>query len=235
MEIKRFFADKIEGGKVTLRAEELHHCTKVTRHKVGYTIIVCIGDGWDYYAQIETIERDYLVANIIRKERNNNEIEGDLILFQGVCKELDFIVQKAVELGATKIVPFYSTNTNITDIKADRLSKIVLDAAKQCGRARLPVVAEAMPLDKAIQLSKEASNRIMCYENCSDKKLIDVLPNGTTSLAIFVGSEGGFTPQEVDAAMGQSLDIVSLGKRVLRAETAAITALTLGLAAMGEL
>lgn len=235
MEIKRFFADKIEGGKVTLRAEEFYHCTKVTRHKAGFTIIVCVGDGWDYYAQIETIEKEHLVAKVIRKEQNNSEIEGNLILFQGVCKELDFIVQKAVELGATKIVPFYSANTNITGVKSDRLQKIVLDAAKQCGRARLPIVTDAMPLDRAIELSKDCDSRLLCYENCKGKKLKDALPKRVKSLALFIGSEGGFTPQEADFASEKNLTVVSLGKRILRAETAAIAALTLGLTAMGEL
>lgn len=235
MEIKRFFADGIQGDTIVLRDEEFYHCVKVTRHKVGFTIIVSVGDGFDYYAKIETIDKDSLTAKVFRKEQNMSEISGALVLYQAVCKELDFIVQKAVELGATRIVPFYSTNTNITGVKADRLQKIVLEAAKQCGRSSLPEVSEPVRFDKAIEMSKGCENRILCYENCRGALLIKSITKNTKTLALFIGSEGGFTEQEVAFAKEKDVKIVSLGRRILRAETAAVSAMTLGLAAIGEL
>ncbi|HOB64379.1 MAG: 16S rRNA (uracil(1498)-N(3))-methyltransferase [Clostridiales bacterium] len=235
MEIKRFFCDRIDGDKVILTGEEFHHCVKVTRHKAGFTIIVCIGDGYDYYAKIESVEKESLTAKIFRKEINKNEVSGSLIFFQGVCKELDFIVQKAVELGATRIVPFYSINTNISGIKQDRLQKIVREAAKQCGRARLPDICEPVNFDKAIEISRAAENRVLCYENCRGKTIKDAVAKNSHTLALFVGAEGGFTETEVAYAQEKGVQIVTLGKRILRAETAAVAAMTLGLAALGEL
>ncbi|MDD3946591.1 MAG: RsmE family RNA methyltransferase [Clostridia bacterium] len=235
MEIKRFFAEQIDGDNIVLGGEEFYHCVKVTRHKVGFTIIVCMGDGWDYYAKIESIEKDRLTAKVFRKEQNKSEIEGSLILLQAVCKELDFIVQKAVEMGVTDIVPFYSTNTSVTGVKQDRLQKIVLEAAKQCGRARLPKVYEPLAFDKAIELSRTAENRLLCYEHCNRKSLKSAVQKNTKSLALFIGSEGGFTELEIAFAREKNLKVVSLGKRILRAETAAIAALTLSLSALGEL
>ena len=235
MEIKRFFADGIEGDKVVLRGEEFTHCVKVTRHKVGFTVIVCTGDGWDCYAKIEAIEKSSLTARVFRREQNKTEVEGNLTLFQGVCKELDFIVQKAVELGACKIVPFYSANTSVTGVKLDRLQKIVLEAAKQCGRARLPEIIEPLRFDKAIEMCRSAENQILCYENCRSGYIKDAIRKNTKTLALVIGSEGGFTEQEIAYAKEKNIRVVSLGKRILRAETAAIAAMTLGLAAIGEL
>jgi len=235
MEIKRFFTDTIEGDKIVLKGEEFTHCIKVTRHKVGFSIIVCAGDGWDCYAKIETIDKTSLTAKVFRREQNKSEVNGQLILFQGVCKELDFIVQKAVELGAGKIVPFYSGNTSVTGIKQDRLQKIVLEAAKQCGRAKLPEVTEPVRFDKAIEMSRTAENQILCYENCRTGQIKDAVIKNTKTIALFVGSEGGFTEQEIAYAKEKNIRVVSLGKRILRAETAAIAAMTLGLAAIGEL
>jgi 16S rRNA (uracil1498-N3)-methyltransferase len=235
MELKRFFTDNIEGDKVILKGEEFTHCVKVTRHKVGFSIIVCTGDGWDCYAKIESIEKNSLTARVFRREQNKTEVDGELILFQGVCKELDFIVQKAVELGAGRIVPFYSTNTSVTGIKLDRLQKIVLEAAKQCGRARLPQVTEPVRFEKAIELCRCVENQILCYENCRSGHIKDAVQKNTKSLALIIGSEGGFTEQEIAYAKEKNIRVVTLGKRILRAETAAISAMTLGLAAIGEL
>ncbi|MBO5775739.1 MAG: RsmE family RNA methyltransferase, partial [Clostridia bacterium] len=132
MEIKRFYGSKL-GDKLVLSDREYYHCVKVTRHKAGYSLIVCIGDGKDYYSTIDKITANEVICSIQSVEDNNSETKAPLILCQAVCKELDFIVQKAVELGISEIIPFYSDRTNVKKVSLERLENIVIDAAKQCG------------------------------------------------------------------------------------------------------
>lgn len=234
MDLKRFFLSSIDGDTVTLDKEEFYHCVTVTRHKIGYDIIATSGDGWDYLCKINYIGKDYLTAEVKEKTPNLTEPSGRVILFQGVCKELDFIAQKAVELGVIEIYPFISQRTNIKAVNPARLNRIVYEAAKQCGRAKLTKVYEPVAFLEAVRMLPEIKNRILCYEESKGTKISEILDEKSPDIALFIGSEGGFTPEEVKAAEENGIKVVTLGKRILRAETAAVAALALSLSAAGE-
>lgn len=233
MDYRRFFASLISHDTVLLEGEELRHCVQVTRHKVGYDFIATTGDGYDYLCRITEINKQELTAKILCKTANISEPKQQVVLYQAVCKELDFIVQKAVELGATKIVPFYSNNTNVSNFKLERFKKIVVDASKQCGRGVLPTIQEPVQFAEAIDMSKDSKNRVICYEKCKEDRFCNIDDSG--DIALYIGSEGGFTQEEIAYAEQSGVVVTTLGKRILRAETASIVALTKCMSALGEM
>ena len=148
--------------------------------------------------------------------------------------KLETVIQKAVELGATRIVPFESSRC-IKRPKADkvakqgeRLSKIAEEAAKQCGRGIIPKVALPLSYSEMLEDAKSSALRLICYEKESDLSVKALLSQGMPeSIAIIVGCEGGFSPEEVEAAVNAGCHSVTLGKRILRCETAPLTVLSM--------
>ena len=234
MELKRFYGSKI-GDKLVLTDREYYHCVKVTRHKSGYSLIVCIGDGKDYYATIDKITNDEVICSVESIVDNNSETRAPLILCQAVCKELDFIVQKSVELGVTDIIPFYSERTNVKKVSQERLENIIVDAAKQCGRAKLPIVHEVTDFKGALSKTASCGNKVFCYENERNQTIESVIANRDEATVVIIGSEGGFSESEVEYAVAQGYKVVTLGRRILRAETAAIVALALTLDGINDI
>lgn len=215
-----------------LEGAEFRHCVQVTRHKVGFDFIAICGDGNDYLCKITEINKGDLYATITSKTTNLCEPKCRVVLFQAVCKELDFIAQKAVELGVTEIQPFFSHNTNVTTFKRDRFEKIILDASKQCCRGVLPTIKEPVDFATAVTMSADCENRIICYEKCTADSFCTITQN---NLALYIGSEGGFTTEEIALAVEKGLTVTTLGKRILRAETASIVALTKCMSGLGEM
>ncbi|MEG1791226.1 MAG: RsmE family RNA methyltransferase [Clostridia bacterium] len=236
MEIRRFFINKndFDGKIATISGDEFLHATKVLRQKVGFTIIFCIGDGFDYYAEIIEIDKNMLKAKFINKIQNFTGAKCAVTLYQGSLKnnKNDFVVQKAVELGISEVVFFVSKYVAENDISLSRLNKISIEASKQCGRADI-VNVRAMTFDEVIScLSKCA---LMFYELETERKLNEIDFNNADTVDIIIGSEGGFDISEVESARARGAKILSLGKRILRAETASIVATALTMDALGEL
>ncbi|MGI6213176.1 MAG: RsmE family RNA methyltransferase [Christensenellales bacterium] len=234
MEPKRFFVDKkdIEQDIVKIHGEEFHHLTKVLRYKVGFELIACDNSGYDYYARLTSVKKDCAYAQIYKKEENQRETIRELTLCQAVCKEIDFIAQKAAELGIVRLIPFTSQFTNNKDFNHLRLQKIAVNASKQCGRAKitqiLPLVDFAAMLDYT-----EDGECIFFYEESKEKFRLN--PGVNKPIYIIIGSEGGFSKEEVELAASRGISTFSLGKRILRAETAAICGTLLTLDKLGEL
>lgn len=237
MEIKRFFVSKddIKGETLLVKGEEFYHLTKVLRHKVGYVIICCCGDGKDYYCTLTKINKDCAEARIDEIKDNTAGANSNLHLFQAVIKsaKLDIVVQKAVELGVKKITLFYSNNTNEKDINIDRLNKICKEASKQCGRSDLVRIGEVLDFDDMLEEARKEDYVIMPYEY-EDKVNFSSLNFPKGSYALIVGSEGGFQKYEVEKAKNIGAKSVSLGNRILRAETASIIASSLVMFMLGE-
>lgn len=235
MDLKRFFVkDKIIGDQIILEGEEFYHAIKVTRHKVGYSIIVCDNTDIDYYAKITAINKDHLIAKIEKKEKNVAEATQSVTLYLGIHKDIDESVQKAVELGIKRIVPFTSQHGNIDSVNYERLNKIILESSKQCGRSQLTVLEKAVSFAQAIQDAKE-TNLLLFYEYESENKIGNVKLKDDTSVAIFIGSEGGFSVEEIEYAKNKNVQILTLGKRILRVSTAVVAAITLCMARLGEM
>lgn len=229
MEIRRFFVkpEDFDGESVSICGEEFIHAVKVLRQKVGFTIIFSTGDGYDYYAEITQISKDNLTAKFIKKEYAEATPKKQITLYQGSLKggKNDFVVQKAVELGVTKVVFFDSKNVVEKKISVDRLNKIAVEAMKQCGRAdRMDI--EFIPFKRVLERASE-QEILMFYEGECQSKLCDLPLKDKQSIAVIVGSEGGFDTTEVAEAVANKIKTVSLGKRVLRAETASVVAVAL--------
>ena len=224
MEIRRFYGKK-NNNIIILEGDEFFHCIKVLRHKIGYEIIAFNGDGFDYNCRIINILEDTVEAEILSCKSNEVENKWKIVLCQGMCKEFDFIIQKAVELGVNRIIPFSSSRTNIKNFKRIRAEKIILDAVKQCGRAVIPEITELVKFEELFEMNKNFKNRLICYEDWRGNSLVSQLNWVDRDVLIVVGSEGGFTEEEIRQAANSGLKIVSLGKRILKAETAAMTGL----------
>lgn len=237
MEIRRFFVDRkdIADGKVTLTGDEFYHMTKVLRYKVGYKAVILANDGVERHSTVEEIAKDYAILTIdeeVVADRKN----ATVTLYAGLLKnnKLDFVVQKGVELGVDKIVPFLSQNSAETKFNTERANKIALESAKQCGSVYLSKVCDLADYNEVVADFGSYDKVIFAYENEKINRIADAV-KGAKNLAIVVGPEGGFTPEETDLALENGAIIVTLGRRILRAETASIVSATLALEALGEL
>ena len=216
------------GDLVEVGGEEFRHAIKVSRYKVGYTLILSNGDGYDYFAKITSIGKDSFFCKVERAAKNANELEKPLILYLCAIEKSDLAVQKATEVGATEIRLMISRFTNAKTQNLDRLRKIALESAKQCGRAVVPEIFSPVSFEEGVaDAVSRADQTILCYELAKGERISDVFEKDATSYALIVGSEGGFAEEEVAFAREKGAKVVTLGRRILRAETACIAGLVL--------
>ena len=240
MELKRFFANanNFDGRYILIDGEEYTHMSKVLRHKVGYQIIVNLNDGKDYYCIIKEMNKDYAKAEVEKIVDNECKALASVTLFQALPKgdKLDLITQKCVELGVEKIIPFMSQYVNESKYNLQRLNRIALEACKQCGRARSAQVGDLIGFDGLLDMLDEYDTVILPYEHAKVGKISDVQGLGKgKKIALIIGSEGGFAEQEVEKIVARRGQVVSLGKRILRCETAAIIASAIIMYEIGDL
>ena len=235
--LKRFFVDKIE--EVTeLCGEEFEHAKNVLRLGVGDEVILLDNSGKEYTAVIAAVEKKRMLLNVVREELGSREAETDVFLLFGYLKNADkneFIVQKAVELGVRKIGVFSSefSSAYMNENKLERLNKVAKEAAKQCLRAVAPKVTYFSTLDSALAAADGFENKLFACE-FADKSQAEIAAlSGST--AIVIGSEGGFSREEEGLARSNGFASVTLGKRILRAETAAVALTSVVMFALGEL
>lgn len=221
MEIRRFLtsSDKIKNDVAEISGDEFTYAVKVLRQKTGFTVIVNTGDGYDRIGEISEITKDKLTVKIRETVKNKATPDKKITLYQGSCKQgkNDFIVQKAVELGISRIVFFKSDFVTEKEVNVERLRKIATEALKQCGRAD-SVEVEFTDYFSAVD---NCENAVIFYEGECENTLSDI---GNAVSALFVGSEGGFSEREVGYAREKGLKTITLGKRILRAETASVVA-----------
>ncbi|HIV96852.1 MAG TPA: 16S rRNA (uracil(1498)-N(3))-methyltransferase [Candidatus Agathobaculum stercoravium] len=239
----RFFVDgQPEDGMLVLRGENAHHAGRVLRLRPGEAVTLCDGKGTDYDCTVETLEKDAVTCRVLGSHPADTEPKQQLTLFMALPKgdKMEFIVQKAVELGVSEIVPYLSKNCvsrpDKTDKKVERWRKIAVEAAKQCGRGVLPAVHAVVPAAEAVRLAAQAETALFLYENEKQTGLRDALAGGVgKTVSLMVGPEGGFAPEEAAAAKDAGLVSVSLGTRILRCETAPVAALAAVLYAGGNM
>ena len=237
MELRRFFVtpEDVRGDTVTVTGGEFVHMTRVLRMKPGYKAVVCADDGKERLCTVKEIGSGYALLSQ-DEVRDADRKKVSLTLFTGLLKnsKLDFVVQKAVELGVDKIVPFVSAYTAEKKFNAERANKIALEAAKQCGSVWLSRVEEPVTFDEVTAEFGKFDTVLFAYESDRLHSLKNTEIRGT-SLALVVGSEGGFRPDEAERAVACGAKAITLGRRILRAETAGIVGAALVLDAAGEL
>lgn len=237
----RFFALKENidesAGIITLIGDDAHHIARSLRMAEGEKVTVCDGEGTEYLCRLERIRDTESVCAVLSSEKSLAEPPYSLLVCQALVKgdRMDTAVQKSVESGATEIIPFVSSRCIVRmkdgkkddDNKLRRLRRIASEAAKQCGRGRLPVVDDETDFDSMLRRAAKTDLPLFCYEDEKTRMLGTVLSNvrnsGETpaSAAVVIGAEGGFSPEEAEKAEKAGLIPVSLGRRILRTESAA--------------
>lgn len=237
-----FISEQPENGLLTLHGEDAHHAGRVLRLRPGEAVTLCDGAGTDYDCVIETVEKEVVACRVQCSHPAETEPRQRFTLCMALPKgdKMDFIVQKAVELGVHEIIPYVSKNCvsrpDKTDKKVDRWRRIALEAAKQCGRGCLPQVEAVVTVEQAVERAAQCETALFFYENERETGLHDALSGGVgETVSLMIGPEGGFAPEEVKMAAQAGLRSVSLGTRILRCETAPIAALAAVLYAGGNM
>lgn len=235
MDLKRFFTDIVDENEslAVLEGEEFFHAVKVTRHKVGYKLIINNNTEYDYYCTVSEINKDRLLARIDEKKKNETETSIPVTLYIGANKDLDTVVQKAVEMGVKRIVPFTSQHSNVDKINVARLNKIILESSKQCGRATLAAIDEITSIENALSVAKD-TDIFFFYEFERNGKVADCKLSHK-EISVFIGPEGGYSAEERDMFCRSGANVLTLGKRILRVSTAVVAALSLTLEKIGEI
>jgi len=225
----RLYQNKVfkVGSEAVLDKDARHHLLKVLRFPIESMITLFNGDGYDYVAKIVSVNRICKVE-VNTREKNNSESSLDLTLAQGIAKgeKMDFLIQKAVELGVNRIVPL-QTERCVVRLKGEKIAKriehwqkIANHACAQSGRAVVVEVDTQKTLSEL--LSVKVSNGFVLHHQATNT-LSNIKP--TSKATILIGPEGGLSEQEIELANGAGFQSVLLGKRILRTETASLAAI----------
>lgn len=230
--------EQIQGNLITIEGSDVNHMKNVLRMKVGEELSVSNGrDGKEYRCEIQEFQEEKILCSLRFVKEENMELPVQITLFQGLPKadKMEWIIQKAVELGAFEIVPVAAKRcvVKLDDKKAaakiTRWQGISEAAAKQSKRKVIPKVSSPMSLKEAIQKAEEMDVRLIPYELAEGmdgtRKLIEGVCPGQ-SVALFIGPEGGFEVSEIEYAKEHGVLPITLGKRILRTETAGMTVLS---------
>ena len=237
----KFFVDKkqFSGDTVSITGENAHHISRSLRMSVGEQIVVSDMEGYDYICILDDFTDSTVTAKVRDKHLSNAEPPIKVHLYQALPKgdKLDFIIQKSVECGVYDITPFESDfcvvkiKNDAESKKSDRRNKISLEAAKQCGRGIIPKVNPSISFNSMLESASKSDVVLFCYEGEGTVPMAIALKkirseHNLNDISIIIGSEGGFSMSEVEKAEKCGFVKIGLGKRILRAETAAIMALS---------
>lgn len=230
----RFFTNEIDENNITLTGSDAVHVGRSLRMKPGEPLTVCCG-GIDYNCEISEITSDTVYLSLKEKVVCAAEPNIEVTLFQAVPKmdKLEYIIQKSVELGVSRIVPMLTRRCVSRPDERDfakklaRLNKIAAEAAKQSGRGIIPQVTPIVSYKNALEMMKELDQNVILYEEEGGVSFGEVDLTGAKTVGLVIGSEGGFDREEAEACTAVGAAQVWLGKRILRCETAPITALSI--------
>ena len=233
----RFFLPtrQIEGHRASITGVELNHLRRVLRLRPLDRVFVFDDAGWEHEGIIRSLNDDRGEIDIIRSYEVNNESPLKITLALGLTKgeKMDWLVEKATELGVHTVVPFVSSytipklNEKKVAQRSERWQKIAVSAAKQCGRARIPEILALTEFRDLLKTVSRDALRLLFWEEESEQRLSELKETRTSinEVVVTIGPEGGFSAQEAALALDQGFQAVRLGRRILRAETAAVAAL----------
>lgn len=237
--MQHFFVtpDQVSGEKVYIEGSDVNHMKNVLRMKHGEEVEISDGNNHRYICSIESFEADSVVLQIKEELKVDTELPSKIYLFQGLPKsdKMELIIQKAVELGVYEVIPVVTKRAVVkldakkADKKVSRWKEIARSAAKQSARGIVPEVAPVVDYKTALKQAKELDVVLIPYELAegmeTTRKVIGSIRPGQ-SVGIFIGPEGGFEKEEVLLAIEEGAKEITLGKRILRTETAGLTTLS---------
>lgn len=238
--MNHFFVDpaQVKDGQIRIEGGDVNHIKNVLRMKPGEYMEVSDGSGKRYLCRLKEIQPDFVLAGVEDIWADDVELDGRIYLFQGLPKsdKMELIIQKAVELGVFEMIPVATKRAVVkldekkADKKMARWNAIAEGAAKQSGRSMIPKVHEVMSFADALRYARTLDVRLIPYEKAEGMDTMQealklVVPG--KSVAVFIGPEGGFEESEVGLAMTYGVIPVSLGRRILRTETAGFTVLSI--------
>lgn len=242
MRINRVYEPQaIEANQsITLDEKTSHHICNVLRMKAGQMMVVFNGDGHDYIGKIEAIEKKRVIFKMEETQKVVNESPLCIHLGQAISKgeRMDLVIQKAVELGVTDITPLITERCNIKldqerrQKRLEHWKRVAISASEQCGRAVIPVVNNPKSLTAFLKEHGQGLKLVCHFRNA---KALSQLKDRDTNITLVVGPEGGFSDKELSECQLFSYQPVTLGPRVLRTETAPITAISVMQAMWGDL
>lgn len=243
----RFFVDKqnIEDHKVTIIGEDVKHIKSVLRLNEGDIISICDKQKTDYIAKITMFYKEKIVCDIIDTKTSSTEPPVDVILYQGIPKsaKMDLIIQKSTEIGVVKIIPVITDRTVVKiqerkkeEKKLERWNRIAEESAKQSKRGIIPEVCQILTFDEMLEALNNNGLIIVPYENEKNVGIKEILKsNDNKRINVIIGPEGGFEDREIKSLINIGANIVSLGPRILRTETAGFIASAMVLYELGDL
>lgn len=224
-----------DGGKITLTGDSARHIALSLRMAVGDTLSVSDGQASVYECTLSSITPASVECTVLSEKKGEGEAPFPIHLYMAYPKgdKMETVIQKAAELGAASVTPFFSSrcirrpaeekNNRLTE----RYNKIAKEAAAQCGRCRVPTVNAPISFPEMLKRAGDAALCLFCYEGDGTHPLPALLPGeAPASCSIVVGSEGGFSEGEAEEAIAAGLLPTGLGKRILRCETAPLFVLS---------
>ncbi len=238
----RFFTDieniDVENKKVTITGSDVNHIKNVLRMAKGEEFSVCTdADDNEYRVMLSEYGEDTVICELLFVKRSDTELPCKVYLFQGLPKsdKMELIIQKTVELGVYAVIPVKCKRSVVKidekkiPSRVSRWQAISEAAAKQSKRGVIPKIYEPVTFKEALEFVKDFEVKIIPYELADNmaatrKLLEEVKPQD--KVAVFIGPEGGFAPEEIEAAVKSDVTPVTLGKRILRTETAGMTVMS---------
>ena len=228
--------EQINGGNAYIEGSDVNHIVNVLRMKPGEELLISVKGDWDYLCKIDDIETERVNLKVL-ESMEQRELPVNITLLQGIPKsdKLEMIIQKAVELGVSEIIPVKTKRVVVKieekkqALKVNRWNTIAESAAKQSKRSIIPKVSEPMSIDNALEIVKDFGVKLIPYENADGidktRKILDSMDK-TKDIAVFIGPEGGFEEAEVERIKNSGFEVITLGKRILRTETAGLALLS---------
>ena len=228
---------QLNGKNARILGEDVNHIVNVLRMKIGDKLLVNAGEDWEYLCTIKSIEKEEIILEVEEEHQGARELNVDITLYQGIPKsdKMELIIQKAVELGVKRIVPVMSKRVIVKldekkeKNKLERWQSISKASAKQSKRNIIPKIENVLSFKEAILECKDFEKKLIAYELSDDMKKTKEILNSireNEKIAIFIGPEGGFEADEVNLARKSGFYDISLGKRILRTETAGFVILS---------
>lgn len=230
---RRFFVepDAVNGTTVKLKGDMAHRLARVLRLHRDDQILLAAGGPVEYLVRLETVMPSGITGVVVSEQPAPAEATTEVTVYLSLIRpnRFDFALEKCTEIGVAGFVPVINARSQMHDeakaARAERWQKVIVEAAEQCGRGRLPTIAKPVAFEEAIR--DAPGLKLVPWEEERDQKLADCLRSlkkKPAAVSIFIGPEGGYTQEEVSLVRNAQATIVTLGRRVLRAETAAVVA-----------